>query len=218
MIDRVLFGWYTQQKNGLDAPIWEARFIARGLNPKEDHAPIYVDRVPRNGKNADKTITIFPELRQTFRNMLASRGRGCLVVPNFGHFAYEAVWKSVWAAAEEYGAVVLDCDADKVVEDYETGLKLLQSYRGRTNAEKRKRARMRTGRKKLGTGPTKKQPAIEMFGNPDVTLKEIGDFLGCGPLTVRRRMREWTGVYEKADAVLLAADGRWPPKRKNLSE
>lgn len=214
MIERVLIGWHTQQKNKLDAPLWLEMLHSKGVETQRDDAPVYSDFVPRRSKNGLTTIDVFPDLKMALTHLMHVRGRGALVVPNFGHFAYEGVWKAVWAKVEEYGAAVISCEGNVAISDYETGLVLLRSHRGRTNAEKRKAARMKTGRPRKGAAPGKKAAAIKMFGDRTVTMAEIGDHLGCDRQTVRRRMEEWTGVKDKSVAVLLADQDGWPPERK----
>lgn len=49
-------------------------------------------------------------------------------------------------------------------------------------------------------------------------IPAIAEHCGVSVMTIRRRMKEWTGIDDKLDALELAAEDRWPPKRKNLSE
>jgi len=100
------------------------------------------------------------------------------------------------------------------IADLATGLDLMHRRRGRTMSEKMAKARMKTGRPVKKMSPGKREEAIKLYGKRDWSVPAIAKHCGVSPMTLRKRMMEWTGVDEKTEAVMMADAGNWPPKRK----
>lgn len=217
MQERSFLGWYTASRNGADIPQWRAALASCGVDVSTENGPVFQDAVPRKPRNGEVTFDSLPDLAHAIQMMRPIRAQGLLpvlVVPNFAHFVSNKIWCAAWERIADLGGVVICAETRTEVSDVESGLHLLRQRRGRTVAEKAKKARLKIGRPTRQLNPGKREEAIRMFGNRDFTIEAIATFAGVSVMTMRRRLKEWTGTREKAEAVLLADEGKWPPKRK----
>lgn len=213
----ILIGWFTASKNGSDIPMWRERIATCGVDVSDEHSPVYFDRTPRKPRGEAVSFDMLPELGAAIRALRVARGLGLdrgIVVPNFGHFADEAVWKTAWPKIEELGGFVICAETRQEVRSLDDGLHLMRQKRGRTTADRKRKARLAVGRPTKKMAPNKRADAIRFFGDRDWTIPAICAHCDIKPLTLRRRMLEWTGTDSKIEAVMLADEGRWPPKRK----
>lgn len=216
MEDRYFIGWFTLSRNGSDAAQWRAALAGCGVEVNDEWAPVYCDKTPRKPRGASLALDMFPELSGAIRSMLAvvRPKKPVLVVPNMGHFGAENIWRLAWPLIAEKGGIVLSAEGREEIADLETGLHLFRQKRGRTATEKAMQARLKIGPPTIKMSPGKKEDAIRFFGDREWPIPRIATHCGCSVLTIRRRMKEWTGTDSKTEAVMLADEGKWPPKRK----
>lgn len=75
--------------------------------------------------------------------------------------------------------------------------------------------RKKRNRKKHRLQGDKMDRALEMMADPSYSWQDITDLLGIGSMmTVKRRIKEATGTYDRTVAMRERAAGNWPPKRK----
>lgn len=216
-----LVAYFVVTRNGQDKPYWLDMLRKKGCMVDAEDDAVYSDTMPRKPRGGDISLKQLPDLDACIRSV----GKGeRLVVPSFGHFINETIWREIAAKLVAKAAAVQqaengDCLGMAGPDAIEVGAAMLKAalkrQRGRALTPARLKAGIKGGRKKQRLIGDKLDRALAMVVDQSLTWQEIADAVGMGSkITLQRRIKEVTGTYDRERAMDEAAKGNWPPKRK----
>ena len=206
--------------DGLSDAHWRGILRKFGCAVDDTDDPVFRDMIPRKVRGQDIGPESLPSLLTAAK--YAARCQA-LVVPNFGHFVSQKVFREVaaWMLAAgvavkgvEDGAVVL-----RTQDDIEAGCELVRAAlnkgKGRMLADARKALGTKTGPQKTLAGKRREQ-ALMMFAQPAdwPSVNAIATHFEVSRSTVIRAVDDAAGTQSREVARDLLAAGKWPPKRK----
>ncbi len=212
--------FFLVRDDGRSDAHWRGILRKDGCSVDGPDDPVFRDLMPGKVRGQDIGLAQLPSLISAVKYAALCK---CLVVPNFGHFVSQTVFREAftWAVgagltirAVEGGAVTLD-----VLEDVEKGCELVKAAinkgKGLRLAESRKALGTKTGPHKMLLGARRDQ-ALMMCAQTDEwpSLQAIADHLGVSRSTVARALDDAAGTQSRQVARDLLAAGKWPPKRK----
>jgi hypothetical protein len=212
--------YFVVRDDGRSDAHWRGVLRKDGCPVDGSDDPVFRDLMPSKVRGQDIGLEHLPSLVSAVK--YAAR---CLVlvVPDFGHFISQKVFRAaaalmlgrgVTVRAVEGGAVVLN-----TAEDIEKGFELVKDAinrgKGRRLADSRKALGTKTGPSKMLVGARREQ-ALMMCAQTEEwsSLQAIADHLGVSRSTIARALDDAAGTQSRQVARDLLAVGKWPPKRK----
>jgi hypothetical protein len=207
-------GYYVASRAGSDAPQWLDMLEKAGVSVRDAMDPVYSDTKPRKPTGGTITFEMLPELGLALKSLCPGE---VLVIPHLGHLVSPAVLNEVAAVLVRKGALLCSVADELTLDgfaDIAAAKEIMKRRAGRALNDARKLARVKIGRPKRALAGARLDEALRMFADPLWTHPAAAKVLGISRATYLRRIEEITGCTEKAEALRMKNDGRWPPKRK----